>query len=551
MSDWKSRATQVDSTNDWKSRAAPLDSVAQGPGILQTIADQASQGATFGFGDEINGVGEAIGRAAGFNNAGTDLIGMSRNQDGATLDLDKLKAAYVSARDKTRNQLDAEQSTHPVISGASQVGGMFLNPIAGEMGVAKLAGLGGLQGLGDSKADLTEGDYTGALKDTAIGTAIGGATAVAAPYVNQGLKAVGGKVAGMAPEVAEYLMNKFNKGISKVGAFTTGADSDALLRNIERPSEMVAAKGDGFAYDVGKKAVQETEDLGTKLGKNVGDAKLEYLKDSGHEDVAGLGDHLADQVDDFLGYHAPSQKGFSALNEKQIDNLENISSSLRGGQMTGEDLVKVRDYLDNVEKLASQYEKEGSPYTNFLKQLRGQADHALDQMAPAVDSANTAFAQFKSDTGLLRSSTNQGQSESMINNLYGANKGAQQDAASRLFSPDTLEQAKDIAANKAVSNANNPGGQNYFRHGALPVMTMGASELATRPDLVAKSFRGLGTVEDKIGYALKNAPDMLGPFAKILSDAATRGPEAMTATHFLLQQTSEDYRNKISKMSQQ
>lgn len=554
MSDWKDRAVKVDSSNDWKSRATPIVQDNPDTNLLNTIISQAGAGFTGGFDDELGGALNAVGKAAGIDNLNTWSPSIS--SDGPTLDMDKLKQAYIQNRDMIRAGKDAQQEAHPVISTAANIAGMVANPLAsGEMGIAKLAGLGAVQGLGDSKADLTSGDidqYLQAAKDTAIGGGIGAATGVAAPYIGKGLNAAANK---MSPELVEYLTNKmsgatdtFNKGLSKVGEFTSGADSDALLRNIQRPVEMAAAKDDGFALNLGKQAVNETSVLGQNLGENVSKAKWEFLKQSGHQDYPEIGKQLAGEVDEFLANNAPSNKGFSALSDSQTKTLEEISESLKGNDMTGEDLVKVRDYLDNVEKLASQYEKESGPYTNFLKGLRGAADYTLDQAAPDVDKANKAFAQYKDDTGLLRSSQNEGQAESMINNLYGANKGAQQEAAGRLFSPDTLEQAKDIAANKAVSRANAPGGQNYFRHGSLPALTFGTSELVTRPELVAKSFRALGMTQQWIGETLQQAPEVLGPYVKILSDAASRGPEALTATHFLLQQNNPDYRQMIQKM---
>jgi hypothetical protein len=134
----------------------------------------------------------------------------------------------------------------------------------------------------------------------------------------------------------------------------------------------------------------------------------------------------------------------------------------------------------------------------------------------------------------------------MINNLYGANKGMQQEAAGRLFTPATMESAQDIAANKAFMNATRPGGDNYFRRGALAAVTMGGSEIATNPRLWKSGLRYVGRVEQ----TLKSNPQVLGQYAETLTNAMNRGPQALAATHFILSQRDPNYREITNGLSE-
>jgi hypothetical protein len=50
------------------------------------------------------------------------------------------------------------------------------------------------------------------------------------------------------------------------------------------------------------------------------------------------------------------------------------------------------------------------------------------------------------------------------------------------------------------------------------------------------------------GDALSQVGQRLGPYAKVLADAAQRGPQAVTATHFLLSQRDPKYRDMVKKL---
>lgn len=160
------------------------------PGYIESGARGFTKGATMGFSDELSG---ALG-------AGMELVtGKSGLKDVAD--------NYRYYRDTFREQDDAAKAANPTTFGAGEIGGAVAG--AGKIGALSkgakgLAALGGVTGLGGSDADLTKGQIGGALKDTAVGTATGLATA----GVAKGLQGVASKAGNKLGSVAEFIANK-------------------------------------------------------------------------------------------------------------------------------------------------------------------------------------------------------------------------------------------------------------------------------------------------------------------------------------------------------
>jgi hypothetical protein len=191
MADWKERAIPVaaGAGSDWKSRAQPLPmgdpTIQEEPGMLESGARGLEQGATLGFGDEINGALSTL----------LDTL-TGRNKKLSILD------DYTKQRNESRAAFDAAQKAHPYVSFAGNLagglapalltGGASL-PEQGLAGAAKMGAMyGAIGGLGSSNADLTKGDVGQAVKDTATGGVMGGLLGGA---VHAGAEAFGDKLA--------------------------------------------------------------------------------------------------------------------------------------------------------------------------------------------------------------------------------------------------------------------------------------------------------------------------------------------------------------------
>lgn len=118
---------------------------------LRSALGGLQQGTTLGFGDELGGLAGALGsKAGGDKRSFSDL--------------------YQEARDANRADYKQMQADNPTAYLAGNVGGSLLAAPAAGLGAL---GTGAAIGLGNSNADLTQGNVGGALADTAIGAGTG------------------------------------------------------------------------------------------------------------------------------------------------------------------------------------------------------------------------------------------------------------------------------------------------------------------------------------------------------------------------------------------
>lgn len=485
---------------------SPLEST--GRGFLQ--------GGSLGFADEITGGVEAL----------ADTIGGS---DESWDDL------YSKHRDESRANFKKAEKANPVAYGAGQlVGGgatafiPVLNVAKGaSLGVTlgKLAGLGATQAVGDSEAtnarDLAE--------DALMGGAIGAGTGLVGEKV----------IAPLIKNAPGYI----KRGLVKGAKYLAGVDEDAALRQLERPFQSAAAEADGFGYEVGKKAMDEISEKGSDLGQFVGQNRDRIVDNRGLSVIPGVEDTIKN-TEEFLQRNKPSQKKYSALSSNEREELNDLVKGLRDAN--AEDVVKLREQIDRDVSHLYGNEGKATPFERQLMAIRGQLDKSLDEFDPLLNKANQEYSEFARDKGLL-GLNKESTAETVTNNLYsGANKTAKQGAAENLLSDNTLDKFRDIAGNKAFDNAKKPGGDNYFRRGALAALTAGASEVVTNPSVYKHTLRTIGKAEDRISYMLKNNPQVLGKFAKPLQEAMGRGPQAVAATHYILSEQNPEYRKMIN-----
>jgi hypothetical protein len=161
------------------------DSGVVGAGIKGGI-----HGLTAGFSDEIIG---------GMPFAGNFTGGMKALAGYGSEDADVRE--YKSLRNKARADYEKARKDHPIAFGAGEIGGI----VAGPGKVLKGAGLikGGIvaglaSGAGDSKAELSDGEYKDLAIDTATGGVVGGVAGGAGKLLHAG-------ASKLAPEVSALI----------------------------------------------------------------------------------------------------------------------------------------------------------------------------------------------------------------------------------------------------------------------------------------------------------------------------------------------------------
>ena len=281
------------------------------PTILESAARGALQGASFGFADEIAG---ALGSAFG-------------------------PKTYVQARDESRKAYEAAKAENPKAYLAGEVGGGLASavvpggvlgkaaeggaavaeaaPTIGRLalrGAASGAAYGGAQALGDSTADLTKGDFHGAIADTLRGAAIGGVTGgIIGPAAHKLLE-------GAGERQAQDILDEIAQGEGKAGGATVTAkkllakDKDDIVRTIVDDPELgkVIGKPAREALPV---VAEKLEEVGSKLDPNYDVVQ----KAAGPISMSGLADYLTNEA---------KELGKTAFNEQHVKAVEQVRDSL-------------------------------------------------------------------------------------------------------------------------------------------------------------------------------------------------------------------------------
>lgn len=205
-----------------------------------------------------------------------------------TKDVRRLPDAYRRHRDAERQRSDLAATEHPIEYRGSQVAGGLasafvpgLNAAKGATVGAKMlkaAKVGGVYGLGESRADLTEGDVGGAALDAAKAAGTAGAmTGVFGAAGAGARKLAEGAARRVAERPATDLLEKVpatiqDKAIAKLGGRAGIADEIRADRILERAArkgpEHLAAAADAQLDDFGKeigKVYRETDRMAGKF----------------------------------------------------------------------------------------------------------------------------------------------------------------------------------------------------------------------------------------------------------------------------------------------
>lgn len=382
----------------------PLDD-SNRPSITQTIADQAAQGATFGFGDETK---------AAFG-AGTDYVGKKGAQLLGYDQPDKsLGDFYNQGLQKNRQDLNMEMQDSPVTSIVSNLAGGLLTgglgadtsagsaitnslrsgslPIRALKGAGLGAASGAAFGFGQGQGDLGQ-RFDSAEQGAGIGALTGGAIPVAGSALSDvaqtGKNAVKGLLA-RSPEAVQNAAEALKDTASgiydkmrSVGATLNPTSSQGLISSLDS-----AVAGNQFIPELNPKTL----------------AIVNHIKQAANNGDLGLND--LDQYRRLLGKVGNSEDGVSAGSVRQaIDNHVNglTGTDLSNGSTDAVDLLnqgrkqyqqasKFEDISDILTKADGDPNKIKSGLTRYLnndKNLRGWSDDEISALKDAASNSGT------------------------------------------------------------------------------------------------------------------------------------------------------------------
>lgn len=221
------------------------------PGTLEAVARGALQGATLGFGDELYGAGAA---------------GVGALQKGSLSDV---VSDYIRSRNEVRANNERARAAHPYAYGGSEFLGGIAPAAATGGTLPALAATGAAGAIGTSNASDPATLATQGAIGSAGAAAAGAAFNAAAPYVKKGLSNVG-----------EYIAGKLGRGAEDL-ATAHLQPTAAMTRNLGKEGVRATAREalDTGAIEPFSKVGRTAENLSNRL-EEVGAVKGDLVNQS-------------------------------------------------------------------------------------------------------------------------------------------------------------------------------------------------------------------------------------------------------------------------------
>jgi hypothetical protein len=475
-------------TSNWADEPPPSDVSEIESGIRGT-----AQGLSFGLADEATGAAEAA-------------------KDWLMNDPKGFMDNYKKHRDESRKNYKSAEEANPGTYMAGQfAGGAGTALLSGGTGLGALAAQGALQGFGSSDADLTEGNYKGAIGDTVIGGSLGAA--------GEAVGRLGGKLLSKVPvgKAFDAVSEGLGRGAEKLALKATGATG--------RQAEQFAPNAGRELLDRGIVRFGQTpEDVARLASKTNDEAGKAISQALGTLDDRGVTASVENVIDVIQGRvkelsETPGNEQIIKQLNKELDNLYERGQSVLPVSK-GE--ISKRNYQAQTNYASPEADKKAS--AQLASAFREEVESAAMKADPSI--ANK-FTEAKRTYGLMAPIKEA--AEKRASQLNQSPFGGLLDVGAGLYGlsdPDSFsgQAALAIAGRRLVS-----------------------PRLASSGAIIA----------DNLADVVRNTPQALGKFAKPLADAAARGGNALAANHFVLLQTNPEYRDLVmkaeedSKMAQQ
>lgn len=374
------------------------------PTEVESALRGASQGASLGFADEAMGALGALG---------------SKYVNPQASILDEYRRIRDEQRKKDETAKEANPTSYALGNAGGAIGSAFmpgLNALTGAKGIQTLgqaakagAKLGAIAGLGQSQADLTEGDLSGAASDTAAGAGIGAVT--------------GGLTHGALETLKGFHPVNAAKGLARVAFNTPEEVTQAYIDNPE------AVKNALPRFELAKKFEDAVGDLKNQVTQGSQGAR-KYLNDvpvRGSEIREALNpitqglEQRSEGVWDDSGRKA-SYDMLKSLQDKfnpEIpstgDTNQDLLNSLGQKSFSGN---RLKDLVQSLQR-ATQYDQQPGQFTSvdqgITKEAAAKLNELLKNKSPDYAQEMQKVAQ---DTGLLSNISDIDKSPQAMANLF-------------------------------------------------------------------------------------------------------------------------------------
>jgi hypothetical protein len=472
-------------------------------GKIESAIRGAAQGASMGFADEITGALES-----------------------ATSD-----KSYQQARDESRTAYKAAEESNPKTYLGGEFGGAAataLIPGLGAVTIPKMAVQGALYGLGTSEGDLTTKDDAGlyqAMKDTAIGGAVGGA----------------------AGALGKGVSKLFSKG-SKIALSNLGPSVEAIESKLAMPE----AKG-LLASPTAEAGVLEgiVGDLKNKIMQGSMKAQS-HLNPEVATNFGEIGPIIQDLKASLLtqgGLVGEEQKAATAVLDKWGEDLFNLANK-NNGNITEPVLG---DFIRAIDKNVPKWDAPHSDIIDSVqKQLRGSLDQALKSSNPEYAKAMQPVSE---TIGLMNDVKKAFNLSPMMEATDATNvKLGTVLKETKSNAQGLLKRLEEMYGHPFLDNLKNHQLSQEFEKG-VPIHGLGLLGRTSRlvgvdggtvaKSIIDKYLQAKGAVENT---ASSQALSKYGP---LLVDAAKRGGNALASTHFVLATSEPEYQTLVDEHQEQ
>jgi len=391
----------------------------------EAFFNKLTQGASFGFGDELAGGMDAAGRVLGIEGLGSGSVtDISLAPDGPTLDRQKLLDAYRQGRDIERTKLQKAETDQPTAAMSGDIVGGFLAPVPGsgllKGGKAALQGTkalakgsqavgkealkqagmsatktgaisGGLEGLGRSESE----SLTGQLMDTAGGVGMGATLGKVADKVG----------ARNSKKALQEVIDEGPKNINKTAMNAMGATANDFAKELGTKTSKKATadtfRGTGkTVMDEGiLKARQTAEQLKQDLVNKLDEVYTNRMKPT----IQKLDETSAQMASTKMD--EPVKNFRESFRQTLMDKIGSTRYAQSGGQKLDSDILKTSEkvYNDVIDALKSpnKFERlnkikqdlqnevnwenlEISKYNEYLTSAQGNISGLMNDLAGKV-----------------------------------------------------------------------------------------------------------------------------------------------------------------------
>lgn len=498
---------------------------------LGDLAAMAGQGATFGFGDELLGIGQAIGDVATTDANLTDIYDIFR-----------------AHQKENEAKYEALAKANPKLALAMELAGGFAIPggflASGAKGLKNLstakklleagkmgAKVGAIAGVGGSKANI--GDMGGLARDALLGS-VGGAG------IGTGLTGAGMGVVAGAKKLPALLEKIGPLGENLVRAFETSREGKGFVNEDSR--QRIGKQAEEASSELASKVLEPSKQVTEEIGAHYAEAGEKGAKvvPQAKSELAQYIAQLIKNIEDSGLTEVKSTINKRAYNAKKRD----IEKKLADNQISQADATAALQALDANPPL----KKTALSSTSEL--LRQQLGEDVEKAPHQLASLNAEIQRLIK--GELTPQEAMNLKKRMAGEFYGSNEAGLGGKLQSLVPPkltSTLENAAQEAADVAV---NAPGKSQALEQkfkdvrSLIPETILNKGDLTKYADVLVNKFgvgdQGLKKAETALNDIIEN--QIIGK----LTDPSSSGDEARN-TISLLQERIAEVQNKYPNLN--